>query len=380
MTMPSFPNLPVLFPDEAVFLNQKGFRPPMATIQPPRLHFFTNPEDPSEIVKKGWDAQSRKVVMDGLANNKSKELGMLGRKGLKVMPDASLTGLSGLSGGAVTKEGRQMAREFLKTRARNYAETRDASFFSPTAKTTGTTLAPPDTRQLYITLLSIADEIQVGNITDGTLSKLNSATSSLLQVSPVLSGKQMGEIVDFLTNMVRSSQVLVFRESLDAAKRRTIASVISQLERMYVIITEMAKTESPKAREIIGRQILSTFNFGENIGDLRELEPAESTLFRELNPSTASPLSPPPPPRPRRGRPPNSEYMFPRVPEGQQTLDEFPFAKRFSSTGSTATGSTGNPRAVLSPTSAAVEQALASSGLPPMPTRGEGRYRRGRKY
>ena len=345
--MPSFPNLPVLFPDEAVFLNQKGFRPAVSGILPPHLQFFTNPEDPAEIVKKGWDAQSRKVVMDGLANNKSKELGMLGLKGKT--PNSTLTG------GAVTKEGRSMARQFLMTRAQNKLATSESSFFSPTAKTTGTTLAPPDTRQLYIILLSIADEIQVGNITDGTLSKLNRAIVSLLQLAPNLNGKEMGKIVDFLTNMVRSSQVLVFRESLDAAKRRTIASVISQLERMYVIITEMAKTESPQAREIIGRQILSTFNIGENIGDLRELEPEESTLFRELKPS---PSTAPP----RRGRPPNSEYMFPRVPEGQQTLDDF--TKSFS-TGSTSTGSTGNPR--------------PPPLLPPEPT-GEGRYGRGRKY
>ena len=376
MTMPSFPNLPVLFPDEAVFLNQKGFRPPMRTVLPPPVVYYTDPTDPAEIVKKSWDAQSRKVVMDGLANNKSKELGMLGRKGLKVMPDASLTGLSG---GAVTKEGRQMAREFLKTRARNLVETRDASFFSPTAKTTGTTLAPPDTRQLYITLLSIADEIQVGNMTEGTLSKLNSAIGSLLQVSPVLSGKQMGEIRDFLTNMVRSCRVLLSRQQLDASKRRITASALSQLERMSGIITQMSNTSSPQERQLIARQMFSSLG-------VDALEPLQSPLFREMGqPPQLNPFEPTSPPsrlsqfpssRLPRGRPTLVEQAQLRPPGQSSLLD---FLKRGEAS-STATGSTGNPRAVLSPTSASVEEALGSLGLPPMPTRdGEGR-RRGRKY
>jgi len=376
MTMPSFPNLPVLFPDEAVFLNQRGFRPPMETILPPHLQFFTNPEDPAEIVKKGWDAQSRRVVMDGVANNKSKELGMLGRKGST--PNSTLTG------GAVTKEGRSMARQFLKTRAENNSLTRDASFFSPTAKLRGTELAPPDTRQLFITLLSISDEIQVGNLTEGTLSKLNSAIGSLLQIAPVLSGKQMGQIRDFLSTMVRSCQVLLTRQQLDASQRRITASALSQLERMSGIITQMSQTSSPQEREVIGRQLFSSLG-------IERLESALSPLFRERQVPNQSLFEPPliaPSTGPRRGRPTLEEEA--RVlPEAVSMRD---WLKR-GEVGSTATGSTGNPRAfapgLLSPTSAEVEEALASAGapsgttrklrLPPAPT-GEGRYRRGRKY
>lgn len=373
--MPSFPNLPVLFPDEAVFLNQRGFRPPMETILPPHLQFFTNPEDPAEIVKKGWDAQSRRVVMDGVANNKSKELGMLGRKGST--PNSTLTG------GAVTTEGRSMARQFLKTRAENNSLTRDASFFSPTGKLKGTELAPPDTRQLYITLLSIADEIQVGNITDGTLSKLNSAIGSLLQIAPVLSGKQMGQIRDFLSTMVQSCRVLLTRQQLNASQRRMTASALTQLDRMSQIITEMSNTTSPKEREIIGRQLLSTLGIG-------TLPSRENQLFFEigqtpqLNPFEPSGQQGQPPSR--RGRPTN-EQQAQVAPESAAMLE---WLKR-GEAASTATGSTGNPRApgLLSPTSAAVEEALALAGgpsgttrklrLPPTPT-GEGRYRRGRKY
>lgn len=372
MTMPSFPNLPVLFPDEAVFLNQKGFRPPMRTPLPPPVVYYTDPTDPAEMTKKYWDAQSRKVVLDGLANNKSKELGMLGRKGLKAMPNSSLTGLSELSGGAVTKEGRQMAREFLKTRARNYAETRDASFFSPTAKTTGTTLAPPDTRQLYITLLSIADEIQVGNISELTLSKLNSAISSLLQIAPILSGKQMGDIRDFLTNMVRSCRVLLSRQQLDASKRRLTASALSQLERMSRIITQMSQTSSAQERELIARQMFTSLRGVEG------LEPSQSDLFRErgqppqLNPfEPTAPLPSPLPsfPRsPRMPRLPGEKILGLPVREYTQP-NLFDLFRKSRSSGEQP----------LSPTSAAVEQALAELQSPPKPS-GQGRYRRGRKY
>ena len=373
--MPSFPNLPVLFPDEAVFLNQKGFRPAVTGILPPQIQFFTNPEDPSEIVKKGWDAQSRRVVLDGLANNKSKELGMLGRKGMKGIPNSSLTGLSELSGGAVTKEGRSMARQFLKTRAENFSLTRDASFFSPTGKLKGTELAPPDTHQLFITLLSIADEIQVGNVTEGTLSKLNSAIGSLIQIAPVLSGKQMGQIRDFLSTMVQSCKVLLTRQQLNAPQRRMIASALTQLDRMSQIITEMAKTTSPQAREIIGRQLLSTLEIG-------KLPSRENQLFFEigqtpqLNPFEPSGQQGQPPSR--RGRPTN-EQQAQVLPESAAMLE---WLKRGEAE-STATGSTGNPRApgLLSPTSAAVEEVLA--GVPSGTTRklrkGEGK-RRGRKY
>lgn len=374
--MPSFPNLPVLFPDEAVFLNQRGFRPPMETILPPRLQFFTNPEDPAEIVKKSWDAQSRRVVMDGVANNKSKELGMLGRKGST--PNSTLTG------GAVTTEGRSMARQFLKTRAENNSLTRDASFFSPTAKLKGTELAPPDTRQLYITLLSIADEIQVGNVTEGTLSKLNGAIGSLLQIAPVLSGKQMGQIRDFLSTMVRSCQVLLTRQQLNASQRRITASALSQLERMSGIITQMSQTSSPQEREIIGRQMFSSLG-------IERLESALSPLFREREVPNQPLFEPPliaPSTGPRRGRPTLEEQAQLRPPGQTSLLD---FLKRGEAS-STATGSTGNPRApgLLSPTSAAVEEALSLAGapsgtrklrLPPLPPpTGEGRYRRGRKY
>jgi len=342
MTMPSFPNLPVLFPDEAVFLNQRGFRPPMETLMPPRLQFFTNPEDPAEIVKKGWDAQSRRVVMDGVANNKSKELGMLGRRGKT--PNSTLTG------GAVTKEGRSMARQFLKTRAENNSLLRDASFFSPTAKLRGTELAPPDTRQLYITLLSIADEIQVGNLTEGTLSKLNSAIGSLLQIAPVLSGKQMGQIRDFLTTMAQSCRVLLTRQQLNAPQRRITASALSQLERMSGIITQMSNTSSPQEREVIGRQMFSTLG-------IERLESALSPLFREREvpnlPLIEEPLKAPSG-RPR-GRPTNAQQA--QVPQEAVALREW--LKR-AEEGSTATGSTGNPSALL----------------PPVPRTGEGRYRR----
>jgi len=376
--MPSFPNLPVLFPDEAVFLNQRGFRPPMETILPPHLQFFTNPEDPAEIVKKGWDAQSRKVVMDSLANNKSKELGMLGRKGNT--PNSTLTG------GAVTKAGRSMARQFLMTRAENKASTSESSFFSPTAQVRGTEVAPPDTRTLYITLVSIADEIQVGNITEGTLSKLNSAIGSLLQISPNLSGKQMGQIRDFLTTMAQSCRVLLTRQQLDASKRRLTASALSQLERMSGIITQMAQTSSPREREIIGRQMFTSLG-------VEPLESALSPLFRERQVPNRPLFEPPlvaPSGRPR-GRP-TLEEQAQVAPPGQSSLLDW--LKRGEAR-STATGSTGNPLApfgLLSPTSAAVEEALASAGspsgttrklrLPPTPSpSGEGRYgRRGRKY
>lgn len=370
MTMPSFPNLPVLFPDEAVFLNQKGFRPPMKTLLPPPVVYYTDPTDPAEMTKKYWDAQSRKVVLDGLANNKSKELGMLGRKGLKVMPDASLTGLSELSGGAVTKEGRQMAREFLRTRARNYAETRDASFFSPTAKTTGTTLAPPDTRQLYITLLSIADEIQVGNISELTLSKLNNAISSLLQIAPVLTGKQMGDIRDFLTNMARSCRVLLSRQQLDASKRRLTASALSQLERMSGIITQMSQTSSAKERELIARQMFTSLRGVEG------LEPSQSDLFRERGqPPQLNPFEPTAPPSSPLPSFPRSPRM-PRLP-GEKTLGlpvrEYTQPNLFDLLRKPPSG-----QLPLSPTSAAVEQALAELQSPPKPS-GQGR-RRKNKY
>jgi len=386
MTMPSFPNLPVLFPDEAVLLNQKGFRPPMRTALPPPVVYYTNPTDPAEITKKYWDAQSRKVVMDGLANNKSKELGMLGRKGMKGIPNASLTGLTQLSGGAVTKEGRQMAREFLKTRARNFAQNKDASFFSPTAKTTGTTLAPPDTRQLYITLVSIADEIQVGNVTEGTLSKLNSAIGSLLKIAPVLSGKQMGQIRDFLTTMAQSCRVLLTRQQLDASKRRLTASALSQLERMSGIITQMSQTSSPQERELIGRQMFT------NLG-ISELPSQENQLFFELGQTPQlNPFEPSGPrglPPSRRGRP-TLEEQAQVTPPGQGSLLDW--LKRAEAE-STTTGSTGNPRApgVLSPTSSAVAEAVAqieermgapsgtSRKLRLAPKAGEGK-RRGRKY
>ena len=324
--------------------------------------------------------------MVGLANNKSKELGMLGRKGLSVMPDSSLTGLSG---GAVTKEGRSMARQFLTTRVQNKALTSESSFFSPNAKQRGTELPQPDTRQLYITLLSIADEIQVGNITDGTLSKLNSAIGSLLQIAPNLSGKEMGKIRDFLTTMVQSCRVLLTRQQLNAPQRRTTASALSQLERMSGIITQMAQSSSPQERELIGRQMFSSLG-------IRGLESPLSPLFRERESTNESLFEPPlvaPSGRPR-GRP-TLEQQAQVAPPGQSSLLDW--LKRAEAS-STATGSTGNPRApgVLSPLSAEVEEALSGLNvagevarleglapkrklrLPPTPS-GEGK-RRGRKY
>jgi hypothetical protein len=327
--------------------------------------------------------------MDGLANNKSKELGMLGRKGLKVMPDASLTGLEELRGGAVTKAGRSMARQFLTTRAENRASSGESSFFSPTAQVRGTELAPPDTRTLYITLVSIADEIQVGNITEGTLSKLNGAIGSLLQISPNLSGKQMGQIRDFLTTMAQSCRVLLTRQQLDAAKRRLTASALSQLERMSGIITQMSQTSSPQEREIIGRQMFSSLG-------VQGLESPLSSLFRERQVPNQPLFEPPliaPSTGPRRGRPTLEEEA--RVlPEAVAMRD---WLKRAEAR-STTTGSTGNPLAppFLSPSGlsgsvagevARLEEALASAGSPSGTTRklrlppkaGEGK-RRGRKY
>ena len=108
------------------------------------------------------------------------------------------------------------------------------------------------------------------------------------------------------------------------------------------------------------------------------LEPMRSPLFREAGQPPQLNIFEPSGRilTPRRGRPTLEEQAQVR-PSGQSGLLDW---LKSGEARSTATGSTGNPRAVLSPTSAAVEQALASSGLPPVPKAGEGRYRRGRKY
>jgi len=215
MTLSTY-HLPVLFPDEAVSLNYKGYQLPYN----PKFHladFLTSPEGEAQHVHQKWSNEAHARVGNYVSNNASKDKTIRGykpstlnvnrrdtKKPLYVAPEymnamsSSLYGQRMLSGGVVTTpEGQALLNDKLRQRIESL-NTLDASAFGSPAGEVSSVLPPPtnlETQTVDDAFVQLADIVQSGFITSAVIDALAKANSSLLQVGAYLFPEQIAEYV-----------------------------------------------------------------------------------------------------------------------------------------------------------------------------------------
>lgn len=210
MTLPSTPNLPVIFPSESVFLNYRGFQP----FQAP--HFQVNHPLASNIESgldhNKWRDQKIQSLMDARLNNRRRDEFITGHLPSTMTFTARDSSSRKLTGGvAVTAEGRKIIAERLQQRKAQLDVLGQSSFSGPAPP--GSSVLPPLTPEATApyddAMTSLADAIQTGYIDRTLLEQIAKANSALISVGAYLSDNQIAEYTRYLTSMINSVEALI---------------------------------------------------------------------------------------------------------------------------------------------------------------------------
>jgi len=262
--------LPVLFPDEAVSLNYKGYQPPAT----PRHHladFLTSPQGEAQDVHQKWRNESHVRVGNYVSNNVSKDKTIRGykpstlnvnrrdtKKPLYVAPEYMNAmgsnlyygGQRMLSGGVITTpEGQALLNDKLRQRIESL-NTLDASAWGSPAGEVSSVLPPPtnlETQVVDDAFVQLADIVQSGFITSAVIDALAKANSSLLQVGAYLFPEQIADYVrtnDSLQLSVRAIKETGATTSDYGVKgeaKRLLSILASNLKRQRKVLEELSK-------------------------------------------------------------------------------------------------------------------------------------------
>lgn len=258
MTLPSTPNLPVLFPDQANALNFFGYRPPTRPIA--RITEFYASNIDAGNVHNNFRDQQIKLLLDARQNNKRKELLMRG------MIPSSLTftarKLNAMCGGvAKTNEGRKLIDERLAQRKIQYANLSTAGFDTPAPP--GSSVLPPLTPDVTASyddaMISLADSVQTGYVDRNLLDNLAKANSALISIGALLEPSQIAEYMRGLNTLTSSVEGLIETAQtsgpnsagFSAGSRKTLETLLLGLRRQYTIFEMLNRkvNESPTIKQ-----------------------------------------------------------------------------------------------------------------------------------
>lgn len=261
MTLSTY-HLPVIFPDEAVVLNYKGFQSPPQ----PKMRvedYLKYPEGESGRVHSSWGADAHKKAMEFVENNRRKDAILRGyipstntvnrrdsKKPLYRSPEYADALGSKLYGGVVTtREGQQLLVEKLQQRIQSLNDL-DASAFGAPSKEVSAVLAPPtglETQPIDDAFVELADSIQSGYINPSTISALQKANSAIVAVGPYLDSNQIAEYIrinDTLTQSVFALQDVGAERgaaAVSAESKRLLNTLQQGLERQRKLLEDLNK-------------------------------------------------------------------------------------------------------------------------------------------
>ena len=247
MTLPSTPNLPVIFPSESVFLNYRGFQPfqaPYFEVDHPLASNIGAGLDHNK-----WRDQKIQSLMNARLNNKRRDQFMTGHLPSSITYTACNTSSRKLTGGvAVTAEGRKIIAERLQQRKAQLDVLGQASFSGPAPP--GSSVLPPLTPEVTApyddAMTALSDAIQSGYYDRSVLENLAKANSALISVGAFLSDSQIAEYLRYLTSMTYSVESLIQSESGrpnvgSQAPKKLMEALLIGLRRQYKILDLLNK-------------------------------------------------------------------------------------------------------------------------------------------
>lgn len=198
MTYQSFPNRPIIFPDQAAHLNHFG-------VQPLKGNYVKH-ADFDEGPSSSWRNDAHRMAMARVQNSKSMEHKMLqgppSVKGVK----SYLT--KRYIGGAKTVEGERMVGNLLKDRVQQYNDIASASFDVVSPERVASITPQSDTYALDSLFSNLLTSIDEGVISKTLLSTISSITNTLVTTGDKLSAEKLGEYSQTLADLSRAVENL----------------------------------------------------------------------------------------------------------------------------------------------------------------------------
>jgi len=268
MTLSTY-HLPVLFPDEAISLNYKGYQSP-ATPKHHLANFLISPQGEAQDVHQKWCNDAHARVRNYVSNNVSKDKTIRGYKPstlnvnrrytkkpkyvapeyMNAMGSNLYYGGRMLSGGVITTpEGQALLNDKLRQRIESL-NTLDASAWGSPAGEVSAVLPPPTNLETQIVddaFVQLADIVQSGFITSAVIDALAKANSSLLQIGAYLSPEQIADYVrtnDSLQLSVRAIKETGATTSDYGVKgeaKRLLTILASNLKRQRKVLESLSK-------------------------------------------------------------------------------------------------------------------------------------------
>lgn len=261
MTLSTY-HLPVIFPDEAVVLNYKGYQsPPQPKFKVE--HYLKYPEGQSERVHNRWAEDAHAKALEFVSNNKRKDKILQGlvpstntvnrrnsKKPLYRSPEYMTAFGSQLYGGVVTtRQGQELLNEKLQQRIQSLNDLDSSAWGAPSKEVSGV-LAPPSgliTQPIDDAFVSLSDAVQSGYISSTLLDALNRANSAIVQIGAYLTPDMIAEYIRINDSLEQSTQALFSISAsagvtaLSGETKRILNTLLSGLKRQRKLLEDLNK-------------------------------------------------------------------------------------------------------------------------------------------
>ena len=274
--MPTYqtsPMLPVIFPDQAISMNVKGFGTlkarPIARQDSLEVH------DPTH---SSWKEQAHKEALDRVKNSKKAEEGMLGKLKMNErsqryyrhmsrsavpngkFPSGEYVTSGGLRGGVITtKEGQEWLKKRLNNRIVEYDAIASRNFSQGAPPNIS---MAPEYEVLDSSLQSLIDSISSAKFDSGTISDIESVQNQLLSVGSIITQSKLADYAEIIENLYESVQpyfgqsrsgILGLDRATQLEYSRVMKYLVKSFKNLDFFIQEIARTmnEDKPARELV---------------------------------------------------------------------------------------------------------------------------------
>jgi hypothetical protein len=246
MTFQSMPNLPWIFPDDAVRMNPFGFRPLKGN-----TFVAADLPAPGSDYHPSWKREADESVMSRLQTNMIKEMQML--KG----PHSIKGKRSRMHGGVVTTtEGKRMLGELLTDRLSQLNAVQSAKFDEMPEQRLAKIEIKKDFYAIDSIFTFLLENLEAGNLQLIPI-RIETLVTAILAAATKLPGEKLAQYVQAIDNATLIAENYVSEEQIGAVVynkkiRALLNSIIKELNGVRDLLEKIASFSnlSPKAREI----------------------------------------------------------------------------------------------------------------------------------
>lgn len=245
MTYQSFPNRPLIFPDQAAKLNHFGVQPLKANYV---IHEQLLPA--GHDAHPSWQADAHRMAMARVQNSQASEHKMLqgppsvkgGRPYLTKRYQFDKPYYTQLQGGvATTREGERMIGDLVRDRIQQHNDIAAASFEAVSPERVASITPQTDSFALDALFSSLLTAVNEGFITKVLVATMGSITNTIATTGDRLSGQKLGQYAQVLAELGTLILDVIERPDYNetSESKRILSTLIHDSQKLWKFIKKM---------------------------------------------------------------------------------------------------------------------------------------------